>query len=51
MIHVPDGVHSKEPAGTLQVEWHADHLASGIYYYRLETESGFVETRKMVRVQ
>lgn len=34
-------------SGFHSVEWNADHLASGVYLYRLETE-GFVQTRKMI---
>jgi hypothetical protein len=36
----------QEP-GSHSMEWNADHLASGVYLYRLEAE-GFSEIRKMV---
>lgn len=33
--------------GTYEIKWNALNLASGIYYYKLETEN-FTETRKMI---
>jgi len=41
-------VDKKQPAGTYTVEWNAAGFASGIYFYRLQTESGFVQTRKLL---
>ncbi len=35
-------------AGKYQFEWDADGLASGIYLYRLKTDQGFSQTRKLV---
>jgi flagellar hook assembly protein FlgD len=34
-------------AGEYTFEWDAKNLASGIYFYRLETD-GFAETRRML---
>ena len=41
-------VNAKQPAGTYNVEWNASGFASGIYYYRLHTNAGFVQTKKLV---
>jgi hypothetical protein len=40
-----DGV--REP-GSFRVSFHGDGLGSGVYFYRLATDAGFSETRKMV---
>ncbi len=36
-----------QPAGDYQLTWDASHFASGIYFYRLQTEAA-VETKKML---
>ena len=36
--------------GIYEVEWDASHRASGVYYYKLETES-YTETKKMVLIK
>ncbi len=41
-------VSEKQPAGSYTVELNASGFASGIYIYRLETEQGFVQSRKMI---
>ena len=41
-------VAKKQDAGYHQVEWDASRFASGVYYYRLSTDEGFVQTRKLV---
>ncbi len=41
-------VSGKQPAGTYKVEWDASAFASGIYFYRMETDKGFVQSRKLV---
>jgi hypothetical protein len=40
-------IHETQPAGNYQIEFDADHLASGIYLYRLEA-TDFVQIRKMI---
>ena len=36
-------------AGTIELEWQAVDVASGVYFYRLEANSGrYVETKKMI---
>jgi hypothetical protein len=41
-------VNEHQNAGYHQVEWDASGFASGIYYYRLRTNSGFVRSKKLV---
>ena len=41
-------VSGYQPAGVHSVEWMAKNQASGVYYYRLKTSSGFDQTHKMV---
>jgi len=41
------------PAGINSIEWYGDNdlkqtVSSGIYFYRLQTESGFIRTKKMI---
>lgn len=38
-------------SGTYQYTWNASQFASGIYFYRLEVSTGFVQTKKMVLVK
>ena len=40
-------VNEKKQAGEYQVIWDASNFASGIYFYKLETES-FIQTKRMV---
>jgi hypothetical protein len=41
-------VSENKPTGKHQVEWDATGFASGVYYYRLNTDAGFVQTRKLM---
>lgn len=41
-------VSEKKNAGYHQLEWDASGFASGMYYYRMSTDAGYVETRKLV---
>lgn len=41
-------VSEKKPAGSYTVTWDASGLGSGVYLYRLVTDQGFVQTRKLV---
>ena len=41
-------VSQKQSAGNYKVEWDASRFASGIYFYRLETDKGFVQSKKLI---
>jgi hypothetical protein len=41
-------VDKKQAAGSHSVEWDAGGFASGVYYYQLHTDAGFVQTKKLV---
>jgi len=41
-------VSANQPAGTYEIEWNATGYSSGAYIYRLETDNGFVQTRKLL---
>lgn len=43
-------VNTKLTAGRYEMEWNAGGYASGMYFYRLETD-GFVQTKKMMLVK
>jgi hypothetical protein len=38
----------RQPAGYYQVKWDATGFASGVYYYQLRTDAGFIQTKKLV---
>jgi hypothetical protein len=38
----------KQEAGYHQVEWDATGFTSGVYYYQLHTNTGFIQTKKLV---
>ena len=44
-------VDKEQNAGTYQVGWDASEFASGVYFYRLKTESRFVQTKKLILVK
>jgi len=41
-------VNTHKAAGYHQVTFNGSGLPSGVYYYRMETDKGFVQTRKLV---
>ena len=41
-------VNKKQNAGTYQVEWDASGFASGVYLYRIMTDTGYIETKKLL---
>jgi hypothetical protein len=41
-------VSGEQPAGTYNVEWERDALKDGTYFCRLETNRGFVRSRKLI---
>jgi hypothetical protein len=47
---VAELVNANQNAGAYNVEFNAQNLSSGVYYYKLET-NGFVDTKKMILVK
>jgi hypothetical protein len=43
-------VNGHQPAGEYEIDFHADNLANGIFFYRLQAGS-FTETRKMIMIR
>ncbi len=41
-------VSEKQPAGYYKVQWDATGFTSGMYLYKLETQRGFIQTRKFI---
>ena len=41
-------VSGNQSIGTHQVEWNASEFASGVYYYQLRTNAGYIQTKKMI---
>jgi len=41
-------VSENQQAGTYNVQWDATNFASGVYFYTLETSTGFKRSRKLV---
>ncbi len=44
-------VDARQPAGQYKVKFNGSSLASGVYFYRLSTGSGFVQTKKMILIR
>jgi len=38
----------QQNAGNYELIWNAGSLASGTYFYRMETDKGFVQSRKLI---
>ena len=43
-------VSARQQAGSYSVPWHADHVASGVYFYRLSVDDA-VYTRSMMLIK
>ena len=41
-------VTEKQPAGNYNVEWNASDFSSGVYFYRLITDKGFSNIKKLI---
>ena len=41
-------VSEKQPAGKYTIEWDATGFASGVYYYKLKCNPGFVQIKKLI---
>lgn len=41
-------VNKKQPAGWYKLDWDASGFTSGVYFYRLSTNKGYVETKKLL---
>jgi len=41
-------VNKKQPNGIYKVEWDASGFSSGMYFYKLETNKGFIQSKKMI---
>jgi hypothetical protein len=41
-------VSDRQPAGTYSVKWNAGGFSSGVYFYKLETDQGFSQSRKLL---
>jgi hypothetical protein len=44
-------VNKQMQPGNYKTDWNAAEFPSGIYFYKLTTEDGFVETKKMILVK
>jgi len=41
-------VSEKQNAGYHKINWNANGFASGVYYYQMRTDAGFVQTKKLL---
>jgi hypothetical protein len=44
-------ITGNQKAGSYQVEWDATDFSSGVYFYTLRTNAGFIQTRKLVIIK
>ena len=44
-------VSQEQKAGYHQVEWNASGFASGVYFYRLKCNAGFIQTKKLILLE
>jgi len=44
-------VDEEKPAGRYGVEWDAKNFPSGVYFYKIETSTGFVQTKRLLLVR
>jgi len=47
-LQATTSVNKKQSAGSHNVEWDATEFVSGIYFYRLTTNTGFLQSRRLV---
>jgi len=41
-------ISKKQPAGEYKIEWDASAFVSGVYFYKINTDQGFTNTRKLL---
>ncbi len=44
-------VSKQQKAGYHEVEWDASGFASGLYFYRLKCDAGFIQTKKLILLE
>ncbi|MBD3224283.1 MAG: hypothetical protein GF313_06100 [Caldithrix sp.] len=44
-------VYGQQPAGNHRVQWDARGFSSGVNFYKLLTDRGFTQTRKLILIQ
>jgi hypothetical protein len=44
-------VSGKQSVGNHKIKWNASGLPSGVYFYRLESDKGFSQTKKLILVK
>ncbi|MFZ1291022.1 MAG: T9SS type A sorting domain-containing protein [Melioribacteraceae bacterium] len=48
---ISEPVNEYKSAGTYKIEFNANNLASGIYFYRLKTSNGFTTSKKLILIK
>ncbi|MEJ2307401.1 MAG: T9SS type A sorting domain-containing protein, partial [candidate division WOR-3 bacterium] len=41
-------VSGSQPPGRYEIEWDATGIEGGVYFYKLSTDNGFVQTKKLI---